>query len=165
MPCAQIEHFSEPGSLAASSAVVETAVVPSNKSVDTAEESESTEGLQQVTVCSESTTHESKDSLRDFIANMFHNLKDSQAKDEYDNAKLSKELNKKIQNIEENIRLENEKLIAKFEHEKLSKELSGRLESETARLHANIKQVRDNADKEFSGVKDRFNSLVSQVNE
>jgi chromosome segregation ATPase len=75
-------------------------------------------------------------------------------------------LSEKIQNIEENIRLENGKLIEKFEREKkFSKELQDGLENETTRLYANIKQVKDNADKEFSGVRDRFDSLVSQVNE
>jgi hypothetical protein len=74
MPYAQIEHFSEPGTTTAGSSVLETAVEPSNKSVNIAEGLESMGGLQQVTVCSESTTHESSDSLRDFIANMFRSL-------------------------------------------------------------------------------------------
>ncbi|KDQ71577.1 hypothetical protein L798_08948 [Zootermopsis nevadensis] len=73
--------------------------------------------------------------------------------------KDNRELSEKIQNIKESIGLGNEKLIAKFEckNQKLSKELPDCI--------ADIKQVKDNADKEFSGVRDGFDSLVSQFNE
>jgi hypothetical protein len=84
---------------------VETAVEPSNKSVNTAAGTESAGDLQQVTVCSESTTHESSDSLRDFIANMFHNMNDNQAKLGEKVEKGNSEWSEKIE--KENSELEN----------------------------------------------------------
>jgi hypothetical protein len=69
--------------------------------------------------------------------------------------------------LKENIRKKNKKFIQKFEHknQKLNRESTGRLEVETSKLYANIKLVKDSTDKEFSGVKDRFDCLVCQVNE
>jgi ElaB/YqjD/DUF883 family membrane-anchored ribosome-binding protein len=94
--------------------------------------------------------------LSERIQNEIQDVKYSIAKE---NSELRREL-------KEN-RVENEKLIERFEREnqKLSKELNERLESEPYRLQENLKQVQDNTDKEFSGVKDRFGSFINQVAE
>jgi hypothetical protein len=103
MPYAQIEHFSEPGTTTAGMSVVETAVEPSSKTVNTAEGLESAGGLHQVTVCSESATHESSDSLRDFIANMFRSLQESQTNLNDNQAKFGEKIEKYNKELSEKI--------------------------------------------------------------
>jgi ElaB/YqjD/DUF883 family membrane-anchored ribosome-binding protein len=48
---------------------------------------------------------------------------------------------------------------------KLNREITEKIETETTKLYNNIKQVKDDADKEFSGVKIQFDNLVSRVND
>jgi DNA anti-recombination protein RmuC len=133
---------------------------------------------------------DSQDSLREFIANMFASLqngntklsKELSEKMENDNkevsermgknnTKLRKELSEKFEGnntkLSEKIERENEKLIQRFgrENEKLNKELTEKIAAETAKLYTSIKQVRNDTDREFSGMKSQFDKLMSKVND